>query len=173
MRESNPGWPAAPGHATHEVGPHGPGLHGHGAHGLSTHEHAKNGHAHAHAHAHGLSTHEPDEQAIANQSSVVLDIGGDIGALILYTPPELSGAEIEISLPGACPRTHSIVRERNVGRRRAGRHAAPEAGSGDATVYAAVYPGLTAGLYTIWRDAQTPAGKVQVEGGEVANWLWE
>jgi hypothetical protein len=184
MRESNPGWPGANGHATQGVGPHGSGLHGHGAHGLSTHEHAKNGHAHAHGlsthglsthelSTHELSTHEPDEQAIANQSSVVLDIGGDIGALILYTPPELSGAEIEISLPGAGPRTHSIVRERNVGRRRAGRHAAPEAGSGDATVYAAVYPGLTAGLYTIWRDAQTPAGKVQVEGGEVANWLWE
>ena len=105
----------------------------------------------------------------------MLDIGGEVGALILYAPAELSGAEIEVSGTGS--RTHSIVRERRVdqsanGRRTAGRHAAPS-GPGDAAVYAAVYPGLPAGLYTIWRDAQTPAGTVKVEGGQVASWLWE
>jgi hypothetical protein len=117
------------------------------------------------------------DHAIGNQDCVVLDIGGEVGALILYAPPELSGAEVEISLPGAGPRTHSIVRERRIersaaGQRTAGRHAAPS-GPGDAAVYAAVYPGLPAGVYTIWRDAQTPAGTVQVQGGQVASWLWE
>ena len=114
------------------------------------------------------------ESETVNQDRVVLDIGGDVGALILYAPAELSGTEIEISGTGprTHSRTHSIVRERNVGGRSAGRHAA-SAGPGDTAVYAAVYPGLPAGDYTIWRDAQTPAGTVRVEGGQVANWLWD
>ncbi len=125
----------------------------------------------------GASVHGSGEQPVGNQDCVVLDIGGEVGALILYAPAELSGAEVEISLPGAGPRTHSIVRERRIersasGRRTAGRHAAPS-GPGDTAVYAAVYPGLPAGVYTIWRDAQTPAGTVQVEGGQVASWLWD
>ncbi|HET7018225.1 MAG TPA: hypothetical protein VFI65_30185 [Streptosporangiaceae bacterium] len=125
----------------------------------------------------GVGGHESGDHAIGNQDCVVLDIGGDVGALILYAPAELSGAEVEISLHGAGPRTHSIVRERRVdqsagGRHQVGRHAA-QSGPGDAAVYAAVYPGLPAGVYTIWRDAQTPAGTVRVEGGQVASWLWE
>jgi hypothetical protein len=125
----------------------------------------------------GLANHWSGDHEVGNQDCVVLDIGGEVGALILYAPAELSGTEIEISRPGAGPRTHSIVRERRVdqsatGRRTAGRHAAPS-GPGDAEVYAAVYPGLAAGLYTIWRDAQTPAGTIKVEGGQVASWLWE
>ena len=46
--------------------------------------------------------------------TVVLDLGADVGALILYTPAELDGVEIEISRddePGA-HRTHSQVRQR-------------------------------------------------------------
>ncbi|HUD37225.1 MAG TPA: hypothetical protein VMR14_10040 [Streptosporangiaceae bacterium] len=90
------------------------------------------------------------------ESYVVLDVGGDVGALVLYCPAELDGAEIDISRPDA-PRTHSQVRERRTGPR---------------PVYAAVYPGLRSGTYTIWRDAQTPAGTVLIEGGEVASWTW-
>jgi len=138
---------------------HGPGVHESGVHKV------------------GAGGRESGDHVVGNQDCVVLDIGGEVGALILYAPAELSGFEVEISLPGAGPRTHSIVRERRVdqsagGRRKAGRHAAPS-GPGDAAVYAAVYPGLRAGVYTIWRDAQTPAGTVQVEGGQVASWLWE
>ncbi len=106
------------------------------------------------------------------ESCVVLDIGADIGALVLYAPPDLVGAEIEISLTQAAtqtrqatqrhadhaPRTHALVRERQSGT------AEP--------VYAAVYPGLAAGTYTIWRDTNTPAGATQVEGGQVTSWHW-
>ena len=80
--------------------------------------------------------------------SVVLELGAGIGALVLYTPAELDGAEIEISRddePGA-RRTHSQVRQR---------HMAP------ATTYAAVYPGLPAGRYTIWRERAQPGGHRQ------------
>jgi hypothetical protein len=92
--------------------------------------------------------------------SVVLDLGTGIGALILDAPAELNGREIEISpadgRPGS-PRTHSLVRERRTG-----------AGTG----YAAVYPGLAEGAYIIWRDAETPAGTVTIDGGRVTSYPW-
>ena len=95
--------------------------------------------------------------------SVVMELGADIGALVLYAPPGLDGEEIEISRdePGAPPfgaeRTHSMVRPR------------PLPGE---TRYAAVYPGLRAGRYTIWRDERTPAATVTVTGGQVSNCHW-
>jgi hypothetical protein len=89
---------------------------------------------------------------------VVMELGAGIGALILYTPPGLDGEEIEISRdePGV-KRTHSRVRPR------------PVAGP---TRYAAVYPGLPAGRYTIWRDGQTPATAATVTGGQVSSCYW-
>jgi hypothetical protein len=38
--------------------------------------------------------------------------------------------------------------------------------------YAAVYPDLTAGDYTIWRDATTALGVVTIEGGHVTSCHW-
>ena len=92
--------------------------------------------------------------------SVVLDLGAGVGALILDAPAELNGREIEISPAGGgpgSPRTHSLVRERRTG-----------AGTG----YAAVYPGLAKGVYTVWRDADTPAGTVTIDGGRVTSYRW-
>jgi len=85
--------------------------------------------------------------------AVMLDLGAETGALILYTPPELAGREIEISpnVPGA-RRTHASVRER------------PWSGG---CRHAAVYAGLPAGDYTMWRDHDTPAGTVTIAGGRV------
>jgi hypothetical protein len=91
--------------------------------------------------------------------TVVLDLGADTGALILYTPAQLDRTEIEISLddhPGV-HRTHSQVRERPMGA---------------VTEYAAVYPGLHAGQYTIWRDEHTPATTVTITGGKVTSCRW-
>src|SRR5215469_340810 len=90
--------------------------------------------------------------------SVVLDIGGAVGALVLETPAALSASEIEISLVGSAGgRTHSQVRER---RTAAG------------TSYAAVYPGLAAGRYLIWRTIDTPVGEVTIDGGMVTRFRW-
>jgi hypothetical protein len=91
--------------------------------------------------------------------SVVMELGADIGALVLYTPPGLDGEEIEISRDGepGARRTHSRVRPR------------PLPGE---TVYAAVYPGLPAGRYTIWRDERTPAATATVTGGQVSSCRW-
>ena len=105
--------------------------------------------------------------------TVVLALGADIGALILYTPAEMDRVEIEISRddePGGhshsdahshtdshSHRTHSQVRERPMG---------------TVTEYAAVYPGLHAGQYTIWRDKHTPADTITITGGKVTTCRW-
>jgi hypothetical protein len=91
--------------------------------------------------------------------SVVLELGGDIGVLVLHAPAELHGQEIEISKSSSAGfhRTHSLVRER---------HAAC------GVSFAAVYPGVPAGEYTIWRDPDTPAGTVTVVGGEVSRFFF-
>jgi hypothetical protein len=91
--------------------------------------------------------------------TVVLELGADVGALVLFTPADLDGREIEISRDdsSAGRRTHSQVRPRHMA---------------TGTKYAAVYPELTAGQYTIWADEQRPAGRVVITGGRVTNWSW-
>ena len=95
----------------------------------------------------------------SSAGSVVLDVGPGVGALVMHTPAELDGEEIEISPLGVAGarRTHSQVRERRT--------------AGGAS-FAAVYPGLASGDYTIWRDAVTPAGVVTIESGSVASYHW-
>ena len=104
-------------------------------------------------------THEHAAGA-TGAGTVILELGGDVGVLVLQAPASLLGHEIEISPadgsssgPGTSHRTHSMVRERITGSGRS---------------YAAVYPGVPAGQYVIWRDADTSAGIVTIEGGEVA-----
>jgi len=83
-----------------------------------------------------------------------------VGALVLHAAPEMDGREIEVSpLGGAIPahRTHSRVRPRK---------------TGGQTQYAAVYPQLAAGDYTIWKDDVTPAATVTIEGGQVTTTCW-
>ena len=88
---------------------------------------------------------------------IVLDIGQDIGALIVYTSPELRGREIEVSLKGnAAQRTHTEVLERTV--------------TGQ-TVWAAVFPALAAGDYSLWRDVLTD-DDVTIVGGAVVEVDW-
>jgi hypothetical protein len=90
--------------------------------------------------------------------SVLLDIGGDVGALIIITPARMAGEEIHISpLHDPAGRTHALVRERRLG---------------PASCHAAVYPALAAGNYTIWRHAGTPAGTVRIDGGAAASYRW-
>ena len=94
--------------------------------------------------------------------TVILELGAGVGALVLYTPADLDGKEIEISgddEPGdpGSRRTHSRVRPRHM--------------PGE-TRYAAVYPTLPAGRYTVWRDEHSPAATVTVTGGQVSSCDW-
>ena len=82
--------------------------------------------------------------------AVVLDIGGDVGALVLYASPALHRQEIEVSLLGKdARRVHSAVLERTVNGR---------------VLYAAVYPQLAAGEYVVCAGARR---RFTIAGGEV------
>ena len=83
--------------------------------------------------------------------AVVLDIGDDVGALVLYTPAELFGHEIEVSPLGSnTRRTHSAVLERSLNGR---------------VFYAAVYPELPAGDYEVHADGSP---RFTIQAGHVA-----
>jgi hypothetical protein len=82
--------------------------------------------------------------------TLILDIGGDIGALVLHAGPELAEREIEISAGPDAPRSHNVVHART------GR---------DRIAYTAVFPSVPAGEYTVWHGA-SPA-TVTIRGGEV------
>jgi len=91
--------------------------------------------------------------------SVLLDIGGNTGALIIVTGPEWDGREIEISPKDQDPtvRTHVAVRARHVS---------------SGVRYSAVFPTLPAGPYVIWRTPTEPAGTVVVPGAAVTEIEW-
>ena len=95
----------------------------------------------------------------SDPGTVVLDIGAEFGALVIYTAQEQLGVEIEIS-PGearGATRTHAEVRARNLD---------------DRTIYGVVYSSLAEGLYTIWSDADTALTTVRVCGAKVTQFTW-
>lgn len=107
--------------------------------------------------------HHHHATAVSAPASVVLDLGADVGALVIYTGPEECGKEIEVSRAGpdgspdpAARRTHAAVRPRAVRPRR---------------LYGALIPGLPAGRYAIWHG-DTALSTVDVVGGAVAEWGW-
>src|ERR1700760_2160373 len=92
----------------------------------------------------------------SDNASVMLDIGGNIGALIITTAESMLLAEIEVSHTDADPqahRPHVAVRERR---------------GPDGTQYAAIYPALPSGTYTVWGLDGQAADTVSIVGGEVA-----
>jgi hypothetical protein len=96
--------------------------------------------------------------APSGQGTVVLNIGRDIGALVIDTPGSLHGHEIEVS-PVADPalRTHAAVRARYV---RGG------------VRWSVVIDGLPAGRYAVWRDPVTVLDEVNISGGAVTEYEW-
>jgi hypothetical protein len=87
--------------------------------------------------------------APSGEGTVVLDIGGEVGALVLHVAAGLDGREIDLYPAGsteAC--MHSAVRRRDV----PGGHR-----------FAAVYPAVPAGEYVLEGSSQP----VSVRGGEV------
>lgn len=86
-------------------------------------------------------------------SGAVLDIGGDTGALVIYADGHMVGSEIEI-----CPAGRISQREHNVVRARR---------TPGGLVYAAVYPALVQGEYSVLTDELEPSHEVTVLGGSV------
>lgn len=121
------------------------------------HEHP---HLPEHAHPHEYPAVDPEQAQLgpSRAGSVVLDIGGDIGALILAAPESMALVEIEISPAGRdAERTHVAIRER--------------LGPGGKS-WAAIYPALRAGEYTLWSTTGEPADRITIVGGQVAQLDW-
>jgi hypothetical protein len=107
------------------------------------------GHAHRHENPH------------AGKGSVLLDIGGDIGALVVTMPAEMLGEEVEVVTGhegSGHHRPHVAVVPRPLG---------------DRTTPSLVFPELVAGSYAL-----VPKGtddvrlRVHVRGGEVTSADW-
>ncbi len=97
------------------------------------------------------------ESAQVQEGLLVLDIGGDVGALIAFLPGSFAGTEIYISISdGSDPFTHTGVHRRSNP-------------NGEVRL-TAVYPELTTGDYQLWHpgDASALGPVVHVEGGAVA-----
>jgi hypothetical protein len=87
--------------------------------------------------------------------NIVLNIGDDIGALIIYTREDLRERQIEVSSPGIDARKiHNVVHERRLNGR---------------PVFAAVFPTLAAGDYKTWTN---PTSEFTIAGGQVAELDW-
>ena len=89
---------------------------------------------------------------------VVLEIGGELGALIVYTDPALLHTEIEIS-PAAEDgrRSHKDVLERRLN---------------GSSIYAAVFDRIPDGTYTLWHDGLPRTRKTAIAGGAIAEVDW-
>jgi hypothetical protein len=161
---------------SHDRGP-GPAS-GHGAghdhspgHGHD-HGHAP-GHDHGHSHGHGHShDHGPDPQGrplwrphTPPGEVPILDIGGDVGALIVYLPALTATGELDIQPvgePGA--RFHTGVHERGSAvSPTSPTSPAPAAGS----AWVAIYPEVVEGRYELLDDHGARLALVAVAGGEV------
>ena len=117
--------------------------HDHSAHDHSAHDHT--GHAET-----GVYSHEGHPLPPSYAGSVVLEVGGMVGALVLYASEQLAGAEVEVVRQGEPGHTtHSAVRHRRLA---PGRPA-----------FAAICPGLPAGDYR----ADGCRELVTVNGGRV------
>jgi hypothetical protein len=101
---------------------------------------------------------EEQHHGPSHEGSVVLDIGGSIGALVLHTDDDLAGLEIDITghSPGTVS-THSLIRPREL----------PHG-----TAYAAVYPCLPAGRYRLIGVAGRSDQDLVIQGGRVTELDW-
>ncbi len=98
--------------------------------------------------------------APSGEGTVVLDIGGDTGAVLIHTGASLDGAELEIRPVGSdWDGTHTAVRQRDLR---------------DRTCFAAVFGAVAGGRYELRvRGHDTgPQLEVLVAGGAIAEATW-
>jgi hypothetical protein len=115
---------------------------------------------HAHPHATTALAERPysdtDGSEDGGDDTLVLDIGGEIGALVLYTAEDVLGAEIEVSpVVDGAHRTHTLIRRRRIG---------------DHELFAGVYPELREGTWRIFGLDGDVIGTVAIRGGHVTEY---
>ena len=122
------------------------------------------------------------ENPHAGQGSVLLDIGDDIGALVVTMPADLEGVEVEINRvdgddqrqPPVHQHDHPHQADHDDDHRPHRPHVAVVARPAAAGIIPSlVFPELTAGRYELYRR---PAGPVEllvtVRGGQVTEASW-
>lgn len=95
------------------------------------------------------------DEPSTESACVLVEVGGDRGALVLYLDEGFRDHEVEISRVGQLHRVHTGVLEWRTAL---------------GPVLAAVFGSLLAGSYVVWWDATTPAATVAVTGGRVTEW---
>ena len=83
---------------------------------------------------------------------VVVDIGGDVGALVVHVDASRVGQELHVRRPGEAATTHTGIWERRLGSR---------------AVVVAVFPALVEGGYAVLDRAGEAVLDVEIIGGEV------
>ncbi len=99
---------------------------------------------------------------VSKAGTVVLDIGGDVGAAVVVVPPSLAEVEIEIRAESdEWAEVHTAVREREL--------------PGGSSVHAALFESLPADTYQIRVRHGEPGATVTsftVRGGHVTDLSW-
>ena len=117
-------------------------------------------HSHGHSHDRGHS-HEAGAESYSarrHPESVILDIGGELGALIVHLDADMHGVEVEVSATGEDHRrSHKDVLEREIG---------------GCPAFTAVFDKLREGTYTLWVNDIARARDVAIMGGVVAELDW-
>ena len=129
------------------------------------------------------------ENPYAGQGSVLLDIGGEVGALVVIMPSELKDVEVEIHRIGSAPGSahycqdhdhrHSHDQEHDHDHGLAHKHAhRPHVAvvarpTSDGDVHSLVFPELVEGAYELYRRPRGPVElTVTIRGGAVTEAAW-
>ena len=118
------------------------------------------------------------ENPYAGQGSVMLDIGGDVGALVVTMPAALEGVEVEIRPVGSgAGHDHDHAHAHDHADDHAHGHhphvAVVNRPVGDGHVPSLVFPELTEGHYELYeKETEDVRLTVAVVGGEVAHASW-
>ena len=121
------------------------------------------------------------ENPHAGQGSVLLDIGDDIGALVVTMPADLEGIEVEINRVDATDRhptghqhDHHHDADHNHDHRSHRPHVAVVARPAAAGIIPSlVFPELTEGRYELYRRLAGPVElMVTIRGGQVTEASW-
>jgi hypothetical protein len=102
------------------------------------------------AHTHGTHTHEAGAPPAGGP--VVVDIGDDVGALIVATEADWLGRELHVRREGATSTTHTGVWERT---------------TGSSTEVVAVFSHLVEGRYDLLDATGEPMVGLSIEGGRI------
>lgn len=111
-------------------------------------------HPHVHPHSHGTEMREQWRPHTPPGETPVLDIGGDVGALVVYLLELTASGELDVQ-PSGRPegRFHTGVHNR--------------AGGDGGEAWVAIFPEMTEGTYELLDDHGTHLAEVTITGGAV------